>query len=188
MAINNLTLQFFHNKADSLPSITNDPYIGVYEKLLTSVQKLNDETEDSLIAISHMVYGWMPTILTFAGEEISTECFYKNVKTGSLDEEFLEKLKKTINNSVAGSSKLLHFTNPKDYPIWDSRVYKSINNENPYQYRVNNVENYIEYTKKLREIRDSSDVKQLKTKMQKLGYCTDSTTNIRVLELILFYG
>ena len=39
-----------------------------------------------------------------------------------IDLEQLELLQKIINNSVVGTSKLLHFINPEQYPIIDSRV------------------------------------------------------------------
>jgi len=38
----------------------------------------------------------------------------------------LDALKACINNSLVGASKLLHFINPEQYAIWDSKIFKYV--------------------------------------------------------------
>lgn len=80
------------------------------------------------VAVAHMVYGWMPTVLElrtrsavpFADEAAILE----SVRNGAaLSEDQLDQLKASINNSIVGVSKLLHFLCPHRYAIWDSKVY-----------------------------------------------------------------
>lgn len=80
------------------------------------------------VAVAHMVYGWMPTVLElrtrsavpFADEAAILE----SVRNGAaLSENQLDRLKASINNSIVGVSKLLHFLCPDRYAIWDSKVY-----------------------------------------------------------------
>ena len=80
------------------------------------------------VAVAHMVYGWMPTVLElrtrsavpFADEAAILE----SARNGAaLSEDQLDQLKASINNSIVGVSKLLHFLCPDRYAIWDSKVY-----------------------------------------------------------------
>jgi len=57
-----------------------------------------------------------------------------------LQKQDLELLKKIVNNSIVGVSKLLHFVNPNYYLIWDSRVARYFQIKN-----VNNIDNYLKY-------------------------------------------
>jgi len=87
-----------------------------------------------------------------------------------------------------GGSKFLHFINPNRYAIWDSRVYRSITGDQPHGYRVNKIENYIQYNDALKTIEaDKSLIKDFKNQLIKLKYCDNNATGLRVLELILFY-
>src|SRR5690606_42029223 len=61
------------------------------------------------------------------------------------DDDFL-LLKEFSNNSLVGASKLLHFINPEDYAIWDSRVFKFLNNnEAALKYKLEKVHVYRQY-------------------------------------------
>lgn len=89
----------------------------------------------------------MPTILDFRTErfEESIEILNK-VKNGvipSVNE--LEILKGLFNNSIVGTSKLLHFITPDKFAIWDSRVYRYLTGQEPYEHRIGNCETYLRY-------------------------------------------
>jgi hypothetical protein len=96
-------------------------------------------------------------------------------------------MKECINNSIVGTSKFLHFVNPENYPIWDSRVYSSITGKKNSQNHVNNVNNYIVYANRMRELSNLNEIERLKEILLSKGYCNEIVSNIRVLELILFY-
>lgn len=79
----------------------------------------------------------MPTILNLKKYENDTDSSEVNLedevvlinkakKGESLDEKELDLLKRRINNSMVGLSKLLHFINPEQYAIWDSKIYRCI--------------------------------------------------------------
>lgn len=81
------------------------------------------------VAAAHMVYGWMPTVLELRTADAATPfaqeaAILESVRNGAaLSEDQLDQLKASINNSIVGVSKLLHFLCPDRYAIWDSKVY-----------------------------------------------------------------
>jgi len=104
-------------------------------------------TKDDIIMGIAMVYSWMPTIpvttealMKEQGNEV-VECV-KDLIEGKFDEETIEKLKEYINNSLPGTSKLLHFIRPDMYPLWDSQICKIITNS---KYAVGSIKKYIKY-------------------------------------------
>lgn len=99
------------------------------------------------------------------------------------EEEFLT-IASVINGSVVGASKLLHFICPVKYAIWDSRVYRFIFEEEPYQYRLEAPLIYREYLNALRVIVSSSSFARTKDAVEKaVGY---RVTDLRACELIMF--
>ncbi|MBR0803404.1 hypothetical protein JQ636_07610 [Bradyrhizobium japonicum] len=85
-----------------------------------------------LLAASYAVYGWMPTILKKFENIGVLSNFILRVKPLPLAEA-AEAVRdevtsndgqalQALNNSVVGTSKLLHFVRPDLFPIWDSRI------------------------------------------------------------------
>jgi hypothetical protein len=183
--INKITINLLIKKLSTMNKINDDPYINVYPSLVEYVSRQKKDIH-SLISISHMVYGWMPTIIKF---RLNNNDFdpWKNIKAGSLKKEFIIQMKDCINNSIVGTSKFLHFTNPDKYAIWDSRVYRSITKKRVNYNQINNVEIFIAYTKKLRELAAFAEIEKLKKDLIKKGYCNSKVSNLRVIELIFFY-
>jgi len=55
--------------------------------------------------------------------------------------------------SVVGASKVLHFTNPTVFPIWDSNIERfRLQGEPPYNH-MNDVQNYLTYATDVHTIR-----------------------------------
>ena len=109
------------------------------------------------------------------------------VKNGKkINEEQLATLKSSFNNSLVGTSKLLHFINPKQYAIWDSRVFRFLNNEEPHKYKLEKPKTYIEYIEFVEKLKNDEyfDAFYLLMK-QKVGY---EITEYRALELAFFKG
>jgi hypothetical protein len=104
---------------------SEDSYIKTYPEFIQFFKNINNISKHDLVISSHFVYGWMPTIIDLKFQDI--EGVLKSInkaKNGALlTIAELELLKSTINNSLVGLSKLLHFINPFDYAIWDSRIY-----------------------------------------------------------------
>lgn len=100
-----------------------------------------------MIGIS-FTYSWMPTILKSTKLENPEKIISisNEVKNGQrINEEQLVTLKSAFNNSPVGTSKLLHFINPKQYAIYDSRVFRFFDNEEPYNYKLEKPKTYLEY-------------------------------------------
>ncbi|SRR5579875_719997 len=58
-------------------------------------------------------------------------------------------------SSVVGASKLLHFANPKVFPIWDSKAERFRLCANPSQYHMGQVRNYKAYASEVHRIRQT---------------------------------
>lgn len=104
-------------------------------------------------------------------------------KGGLLIEPELEILKKAINNSLVGLSKLLHFINPEIYAIWDSRIYRYLT-EKKTAYGIGKVSLYLEYLKGLNKIASNKEYMKFHDKISKaLEYEISSN---RAIELVMF--
>ena len=156
-----------------------------FTQYFSSVEKI---TEEHFIIWSNFCYGWMPRMLTlknFSNLPRIIEILNKAKNQDSLiNIDELNLLKTSINNSIVWSSKLLHFINPKIYPIWDRRVgsYFWITWEN----KINNSKIYLEYTDVI--IKFCEDYwsfldEARKTLWNKMGY---GISRVRAIEFILF--
>lgn len=140
----------------------NDSYIQTYPEFLKYFANIDRIEEHHLAISSHFVYGWMPTIIQLNLEQKDKVLFLLNaVKRGYiLDKSELEILKKSINNSLIGLSKLLHFINPQDYAIWDSRIFRYLT-EKKSNYGIDKPELYLEYLSGLKSIAENKDYAKL---------------------------
>lgn len=99
-----------------------------YKIYLQFFKSKNQYTIDDIVVGMSLSYSWMPTILTINFRLIKENekellWIFECVKGGmTIDKDQLGILQKIINNSIVGTSKLLHFMNPEEYPIIDSRV------------------------------------------------------------------
>ena len=98
----------------------------------------------------------MPTILTLNGSSddyaaaanLLTQIKYGAAATAS----HLETLANLVNNSLIGTSKLLHFLRPDLYAIWDSRVCRFIYGKYMVDSRPREIERYFAYLENCREL------------------------------------
>ena len=140
-----------------------------YDYLLNYAKSIvnNDFADQGLIVLAHVVYGWMPTILTIHHEindqqqinlseiqEILKEIreILKEIRTNGT-KNFLNNAKalKTIanftNKSFVGASKFLHFLFPETFAIWDS----NINSVLEIRCTANNVNAFVIYQKAMKD-------------------------------------
>ena len=131
----------------------------------------------------------MPTILKALNLKNTEEVLFilNEVKKGKLiDEQQLTTLKTTFNNSLVVTSQLLHFINPKQYAIWDSRVFRFLNDVEPHKYRLEKPRAYIEYLNLIEELKNEKAFTAFFDLIkQKVGY---DITEYRALELAFFKG
>ena len=168
---------------------TEENYLLSYPYFLNYFQNLESINLENLVIGISFTYSWMPTILKALNLKNTEEVLFilNEVKKGKLiDEQQLTTLKTTFNNSLVGTSKLLHFINPKQYAIWDSRVFRFLNNVEPHKYRLEKPRAYIEYLKLIEELKNEEPFTTFFELMkQKVGY---DITEYRALELAFFKG
>ena len=168
---------------------TEENYLLSYPYFLNYFQNLESINLENLVIGISFTYSWMPTILKALNLKNTEEVLFilNEVKKGKLiDEQQLTTLKTTFNNSLVGTSKLLHFINPKQYAIWDSRVFRFLNDVEPHKYRLEKPRAYIEYLKLIEEVKNEEPFTTFFELMkQKVGY---DITEYRALELAFFKG
>lgn len=185
-----LTLEFFADLAHKLKaqSQTNQ-LLTTYGPMLEFAERNKTKIDETtLIGLAHMAYGWMPTMI----QNISIKDFSDwecSITTGSLDKMFLMNVMSLTNDSIVGASKLLHFLNPDLYPIYDSRVYKTILGKEKHNYSKD-VENYICYARKLRLLvkapKGDSTILKIEKELEKKKFIPSKCSKIRILEVCLY--
>lgn len=141
-------------------------------------------SEAKIMQGAYMVYGWMPTMLKFKGSRESIYNLAKVARQGKVTSSHLTDCSKSLNNSLVGTSKLLHFIAPEIYPIWDSRVYRALVGKKPHPYRVESVDVYMEYLHWMQKFISRTGFKKLKGRFEKeAGY---RVSDIRAAEAFLY--
>ena len=169
-------------------------YLLSYREFIDYFARLEKIEQHNFIIATHFVYGWMPTILQLESisEELSLEALYPHLlntlnKAKSnieITDTELELLVRVVNNSLVGVSKLLHFVNPENYAIWDSRVYKYIYGKKPHQYQISDREKYKAYLKNCSEISKHDEFFSLHADInEKIGY---EVSAFRAIEWVMY--
>ena len=134
-------------------------YLRTYPYVLKYLKSNETFNEESLFCALLMTYGWMPRILNIHIEQQSlTEIIgiLNTLKSDSkriICESDLNKLKGLIDNSLAGTTKLLHFCFPEVYPIWDSTIAEIIKPKG-----INEIRAYLAYLKVLKTPKELFEV------------------------------
>jgi hypothetical protein len=104
-------------------------------------------TIHNLIIGINFTYSWMPTIFKFGSDRYDDALkILNNAKNGiPPDEGELNVLKKFLNNSLVGTSKLLHFINPEEFAIWDSKVYYYLTGKKQTNKKIGDCNIYLSY-------------------------------------------
>lgn len=159
-------------------------YLTTYPYIIDFFQKLPAINPTELIIGNAVVYGWMPTTMNIRENYLEDMLAPLNrLKQANqlLGSEEFEQLKKLVNNSVTGTSKLLHFINPAIYPIWDSRINRFINGQAK---ATNSVEKYEAYLQNFQEISQDARFAQVVNSLQeKLDY---PITPARAFEMLMY--
>jgi len=165
-------------------------YIVSYPYILAHFQGIKVFSEREFVCAAHIVYGWMPTVLNLnpdrtpiglrQGAEVLTEAKNK----GRLRDDDIELLAKLVNHSLVGASKLLHFTAPSAFAIWDSKIYSFIFEQPAHNYRVNQLHKYREYMLRLKQISSRTGFEAFHESVKiKVGY---EVSAMRAIELVMF--
>jgi len=163
-------------------------YISYLEFLEHFSRIAKFEKHDVIIGI-HLIYGWMPTICHLKSDKFDKAADILNkVKNGKqqlLEENDLNTLKNVFNNSIVGTSKLLHFISPETYPIWDGNVCYYLTNSKS---KANDVSAYLDYAKACREVigQCKTDIAKVKKAMKEFYKGQDEISDMRAVELVMF--
>lgn len=176
----------------------NISYFESYFEFVEFFKRIETIDYHSLVISSYFTYGWMPTILKKFNtkDNIDDVITILNKVKNHIEINNIEygKLVDCINNSIVGVSKLIHFINPTDYPIFDSRI-KNYFKENhllesiwkpTYQNKNKDVKQYQLYRDICFEmISDDRFQKIYDESIKQLGFDRD-ITKMRVLENLFF--
>jgi hypothetical protein len=159
-----------------------------YLEFLKFFSKTDVINKHDLIIGINFTYGWMPTIFEFCSDQFEDALIILNDAKNRVlpTENNLKILKNLFNNSLVGTSKLLHFINPKVFAIWDSRVYRYITGEEPYDYRISNFQAYLAYIEYCHILTSSESYLAIhEAIIDMVGY---SMTKLRTGELIMYFN
>lgn len=157
-----------------------------YTEFLNYFSNLKVITKHNLIIAINFTYGWMPTIFEFKSNKFDEALeVLNNIKKGrTVTSDNLDLLKGLMNNSLVGTSKILHFIDPINFAIWDSRVYRYLTKKEPYNYRIGNCKAYMDYLILCDYLTKQKEFDSLHKKVEKkVGY---SITPIRSIELVIY--
>lgn len=170
--------------------LQEDSYILSYPQILSYFAAKTSFDATDVVRGAHMVYGWMPTVLELYPEPpninlaAGAALLTKAKATGALLDQEIESLAALVNNSLVGTSKLLHFVSPDNFAIWDSKIYAFVFGRKPYNYRVNEVANYRSYLEELSRIQTDSRFRAFHASVNsKIGY---AVSPLRAIELVMF--
>jgi hypothetical protein len=155
-----------------------------YKEFLEFFASKEEFTAHDLVIGAYFTYGWMPTMLELRGDINEVTAIANKSRRERISKSEFSQLAEAINGSVVGASKLLHFINPRDYAIWDSRVYRYLHQEAPHQYRLVAPNAYWEYLAFLNVLAEDSRFTPFRIKVvSAIGY---PVTDKRVCELLMF--
>jgi hypothetical protein len=176
--------QFFHDTEDL--KIEGNSFFTSYPEFLRYFDDIQNIERHNLIIGINFTYGWMPTIFDFRSDKFDAALtVLSRAKKGEqVSKEELETLKGLFNNSLVGTSKLLHFVSPNNFAIWDSRVYRYLTGEEPNEHRIGNCESYLKYLKFCNELTADSRFNNLRTTIE--GQVEYPMTPLRLVELGMF--
>ena len=182
----NVSLEKIKRDENTIHITDENSYFISYIEFVKYFSNLKKINKHNVIIGINFTYGWMPTIFDFRSDNLNEATKILNQakqgKRPTLVE--LEILKKCFNNSLVGTSKLLHFINPNTFAIWDSRVFRYLTKEEPYSYKLNNSKSYLDYLDFCAYLTKNPEYNKIhKSMIKKIGY---PTTKFRTLELIMF--
>ncbi|MGH8616979.1 MAG: hypothetical protein ACREUW_04760 [Burkholderiales bacterium] len=180
---------------DDLRAVT---YLATYPSICslgTNPKAIHAERFHQLAA---MAYGWMPRIL-----RLNPHCMRDAVAAlvqaqNATNESFLSaELIRVISRclySVVGASKVLHFTNPSVFPIWDSKIERFRKSAEPTHAHMKQVEHYLDYSQEIQAIRHEGGFSKFYSeyksafdaRLTALGITSYGVSEVRVIEAAAF--
>lgn len=182
---NHISIEKFLQDGYDFKISNRSDYVS-YSEFLKYFNELETITKHNLIIGINFTYGWMPTIFEFCSSQFDEALIIlNNAKHGKIPTaEELAVLKRLLNNSLVGTSKLLHFINPSIFAIWDSRVFRYLTGKEPHDYRIGNFESFLSYLTFCAYLTKVPSYEKVHLSItEKVGY---AMTKFRTAELIMY--
>ena len=191
LTIEKLNFELENLKSDSKRFEPNQSYLDSYIEFVKFFKNKEGIYKEDFIIGSHLVYGWMPTILHLDLKDFDKDFVLSNlfkVKNGDylLDINEIADINKCVNHSMVGTSKLLHFINPNIYAIWDSNIFHYFFPEKKSTYGIEKPELYLEYLKALKDITLQNDFDNLFFKIIEFFNLDYEISKYRAIESLIF--
>ena len=182
----NVTIERLNNDLFLAQFQRDSSFIISYPEFLSYFQNFETITKHNLVIGINFTYAWMPTIFDYRSNDFDKALVILNrAKQGEIptNAEFTI-LKGLFNNSLVGTSKLLHFINPEKFAIWDSRVYLYLTGLPPYGYRIDNNDAFLSYLNFCNEITNMKEYEKIHNEINiRVGF---EMTKKRTLELLMY--
>ena len=165
-----------------------------YPSICKYFKSIKHFSEEDFFRAVLMTYGWMPTILKLdlnskslhKAKKILVDIKNKDNPSYSLTEQDLKKLIGVINNSLSGATKVLHFSIPEKFPIWDTTIAKELNPSGK-----KNQKAYFSYLEVLKTITEKDKkalsfhvTKEIRRFLKKDKY--EEVSFVRALDILIF--
>ncbi|MDO6821327.1 hypothetical protein [Zobellia sp. 1_MG-2023] len=180
-----LTLNRLEKDAAEFDVFDSYVYERTYFEILSFFQDVRILQESHLILFAQIIYGSMPTMvnINLKNTDRLLTILSKARDGVEVNLEEIRAIKEYINNSLVGTSKLLHFLNPTMYAIWDSRIHRYITGKTT-SYGIGDVQTYISYLERIRDISSQDGYNKLHQKIAK--HFDYEIQPSRVMEIIMF--
>jgi hypothetical protein len=165
-----------------------------FQAVIQAAQRFNKLDWVAAVAILHMVYGWMPTML----RPIPYHCRAQRAEllrclVAVREGRFLERgdlaiVERFANGSIVGASKVLHVLNPTNYVIWDSRVARVFLWPKVSRQTYCKVPRLQEYLQTIHSWAGIPCIQDRCQNLKALNHQYINATNLRMIELVLFNG
>lgn len=160
-----------------------------------------DEFMDRLLLGAQMVYGWMPRVFVWYNDADTDRTLQKvlaevgNDQSWSAISKALDDLSKVCNDSLIGSTKILHFIYPELIPIFDAKLKEFLLKSESHEKlkTTPNLEDYKCYYEKFKDFYDKLQnennwdfVDSINLAIERSGINCPNIGKVRAIELLLF--
>ncbi len=165
-----------------------------FQAVIQAAQRFNKLDWVAAVAILHMVYGWMPTMLRPIPYHCNSQraellrCLVAVREGMFLENGDLAIVERFANGSIVGASKVLHVLNPANYVIWDSRVARVFLWQNVSRQTYCKVRRLQEYLRTIHNWAVDPSIQERCQDLKALNPQYVNATNLRMIELVLFNG
>lgn len=143
-------------------------YLETYPAMLALAGTSKGDARTRFLQLAAAAYGWMPRVVRIDTTRVDGAVVA--LAKAAQRTEFVDAATQEVEqiavclSSVVGASKVLHFTNPVVFPIWDTKVQRVWGHADPTQDYMRNCRHYVAY---------ATEVHCLRTLKEFAGFATE---------------